>query len=119
MSIVTVPVQDDEPFQGARRRMFLNSVNGFDVLNMGDSVIEPGCGIPPHVHPMDEAFFVFEGSGTVIVGDEERLVSAETAVLARAGVRHGWRNDTNTTIKMVWVYLGRQVEYTQGGPAKS
>ncbi|MDZ4339617.1 MAG: cupin domain-containing protein [candidate division NC10 bacterium] len=51
---------------------------------------EPGQAQKPHVHPdADKVYVVLEGRGTFRVGDEERNLGTQTAVLAPAGLEHG------------------------------
>ena len=49
-----------------------------------------------HKHPRAEEFyFVLEGEGRFVVGEETRTAGEGHAVWAPAGVPHGVRNDTN------------------------
>jgi len=51
---------------------------------------EPGQGTPQHHHPkQDEIFYVIEGKGKMIIGDEELPVGPTSLVLVPAQVSHG------------------------------
>ncbi|WP_255197646.1 molybdenum cofactor synthesis domain-containing protein [Halorarius litoreus] len=61
---------------------------------------EPGQEQTPHTHgDADKVYKVLEGSGTFIVGDEERTLAAGQAVIAPAGERHGVRNDSEGRLR--------------------
>lgn len=54
--------------------------------------VAPGRAISPHVTPVDMEFFVLEGRGLFILGEESREARAGTLVPSPRGVPHGLRN---------------------------
>ncbi|MEW5979283.1 MAG: cupin domain-containing protein [Acidobacteriota bacterium] len=48
----------------------------------------------PHKHEgADKIYYVLEGTGTFLIGEEERVLGPETAALAESGVAHGVTNN--------------------------
>ena len=55
--------------------------------------LEPGQAQKVHAHPgSDKVYLVLEGRAAITLGDEERELAADEAVLCAAGVPHGARN---------------------------
>lgn len=55
--------------------------------------VEPGGGVPPHVHPaIEETFEVVDGRLEVLTGRRRQSASAGEAVRVPPGTRHGYRN---------------------------
>ena len=94
----------NQGFQGYGERTLVDQEAMSDLMTMGDLVFEPGAFVPRHHHDAQEAFYVFEGNGTVILGDEEFDLSVGDALLVPAGESHGFRNDSGRPWRMVWVY---------------
>lgn len=98
-----VRVKDAKPasrFPGVVGRPLINGDTPSAAVTMSELTLEPGAVLPPHTHNAEEAFYIFEGSGIVTVGNEEHPVEAGTSVLASTGVRHGFRNNTDKPFKM-------------------
>ena len=55
--------------------------------------VEPGGGVPPHVHPaMEERFEVISGELSFLAGRKWAKATAGETVLVPAGTRHAYRN---------------------------
>jgi mannose-6-phosphate isomerase-like protein (cupin superfamily) len=55
----------------------------------------PGQGQKVHAHEgSDKVYYVLRGTGRFTIGDEEEDLGEGHAVIARAGVPHGVRNET-------------------------
>jgi mannose-6-phosphate isomerase-like protein (cupin superfamily) len=70
-------------------------VNLFETERMFCDVygLEPGQEQKAHTHQgADKVYFVLAGTGTFRIGNEERELGPETAVLAPSGIEHGVRN---------------------------
>jgi quercetin dioxygenase-like cupin family protein len=71
---------------------------GFRPSEEGDAVlvemwVEPGGGVPPHVHPsMEERFEVISGELSFLSGRKWRTAAAGETVVVPAGTRHAYRN---------------------------
>ena len=71
-------------------------------LMVGLNCLEPGQTQTAHAHQgADKFYFVLEGSGTFIVGEEERKAEAGTVVAAPAGIEHGVTNSGNERLSLL------------------
>jgi mannose-6-phosphate isomerase-like protein (cupin superfamily) len=71
-------------------------------LLLGLNCLAPGQEQHLHDHAeQDKFYFVVEGTGRFVVGDEIRVSGEGTAVWAPAGVPHGVRNDTNERLVLL------------------
>lgn len=56
------------------------------------SNVEPGVGIPPHIHTKeDEIFRVIEGQVEIMVDGETSILNAGDIVFAPKGIPHSWQ----------------------------
>jgi mannose-6-phosphate isomerase-like protein (cupin superfamily) len=64
--------------------------------------LEPGQEQKPHAHDdADKIYYVLDGCGTFLVGDEERELSTNQIVLAPAGSQHGVRNTSEARLTLL------------------
>jgi oxalate decarboxylase/phosphoglucose isomerase-like protein (cupin superfamily) len=101
MPIVYVP--DKKRFSNEK----FQKVNLFDTERMFCDIycFEPGQTQKPHAHEEnDKIYYVLEGKGAFLVGDEETDCEAGTAVLCPPGVDHGVTN-TGTEQLVVLVFM--------------
>jgi mannose-6-phosphate isomerase-like protein (cupin superfamily) len=62
----------------------------------------PGQAQKVHAHEgSDKVYYVLSGTGLFTVGDEEEDFGEGHAVIARAGVSHGVRNETNENLVLL------------------
>jgi mannose-6-phosphate isomerase-like protein (cupin superfamily) len=62
----------------------------------------PGQSQKIHVHEgSDKVYYVLRGTGRFTVGEEEEDLGAGHAVIARAGVPHGVRNETDENLVLL------------------
>ena len=62
----------------------------------------PGQSQKVHSHEeSDKVYFVVRGAGRFTVGDEEADLTEGNAVIARAGVSHGVRNDSGDELVLL------------------
>ena len=67
-----------------------------DHLMLGLNCLMPGQEHGLHSHPdQDKFYFVLEGSGLFVVGDQEQTASAGILVWAPAGITHGVSNQSS------------------------
>jgi mannose-6-phosphate isomerase-like protein (cupin superfamily) len=91
----------------------MQKVNLFDTPRMFCDIycFEPGQEQKVHSHSKEDKFyFVLEGQGTFVVGDEQQTVSAGHAVLAPLGVPHGARNDSSERLVLL-VFMSPNPNY--------
>ena len=59
----------------------------------------------PQAHPFQEGFYVIEGEGFAMVGDQEFPVRAGTSFLAPAGLRHAVRcKRAGHSVRIFWFH---------------
>ena len=69
---------------------------------VGLNCLEPDQRQEPHAHQgADKFYFVLEGRGSFIVGDEEREADEGSLVFAPAGVSHGVANNSTTRLSLL------------------
>ena len=94
----------DTDFEGMRMRMIMGPDERTGAVTMGELDFAPGALLPRHTHLVEEAFRIHEGEGVALVGDREIGIKAGDAVLAPAGMPHGFRNDSSGQLKMTFFY---------------
>lgn len=89
------------PWEECRKRVhergfsmpFVSKETGAEQLSVHLSAIKPGeRAHPPHAHADEEVMFLLEGEAEAMVGEETRVVHANTAVYCPPNVMHGLRN---------------------------
>ena len=50
--------------------------------------LKPGEAVKPHITPVDVNFYVLEGEGIVIIGEEEEIVKKDQLIFSPAKIRH-------------------------------
>jgi mannose-6-phosphate isomerase-like protein (cupin superfamily) len=63
--------------------------------------VAPGGAIAPHVTPVDMEFYVLEGRGIFILGEESREAGAGTLIPSPRGVPHGMKNPGPAPLKVL------------------
>ena len=97
-----VPLQESRP--GLQSRKLIYEDVGSASVTIGELILKPGAILPPHKHLAEEAFYTLEGSGQATVGEETFDVEPETALLAPAGVPHGFKNSGEVPWRMLYIY---------------
>src|SRR5215208_1936304 len=76
-----------------RQRLEFQPAEGSKALRV-EMWVEPGGGVPPHVHPaMEERFEVISGELSLLSGRKWHRATAGQTVVVPAGTRHAYRND--------------------------
>ncbi len=106
MTVITSAdgIWNDSNIEGMQVRMIMGSDEGTGAVTMGELDFAPGALLPRHTHLVEEAFRIHEGEGVALVGDREISIKAGDAVLAPAGIPHGFRNDSSRQLKMTFFY---------------
>lgn len=84
----------------------LRKVNLFETRNFFCDVygLEPGQEQKVHAHAVeDKIYFVVEGRGLFLIGDDEQELAANQIVLAPAGEPHGVRNTSDARLTLLVV----------------
>ena len=71
-------------------------------MMVGLNCLEPGQQQKTHAHDgADKFYFVLEGLGSFIIGDEEQGAAQGTLVVAPAGIPHGVANNSTTRLSLL------------------
>ena len=95
------------PGQGSRvgNVEFLARTADTPRFTLGIIDFAPGRELEAHVHDdEDDSFYILEGELTFILGEETVVAPQGTFVLVPPGVRHGFRNDTDTAVRILNVH---------------
>jgi mannose-6-phosphate isomerase-like protein (cupin superfamily) len=83
-------------------KQFKSTLFRSDRLLLGLNCLEPGQAQHAHVHAgQDKFYFVVEGTGDFVVGDERRSASEGMVVWAPAGVSHGVVNGGDSRLVLL------------------
>jgi len=76
-----------------------------------EAAVLPGGGPPPHIHRReDETFYVLEGEIVFQVGDQRYVAAAGTFVHMPIGQEHSFKNESDTTAKMIITFAPAGLE---------
>lgn len=74
-------------------------------ISMGVNITEVDSCIPLHGHENEEeAMYIISGEGKLVMGEEEYLLSAGSAIYSPKGIKHTIINTGNDPLKLVWAY---------------
>jgi len=81
----------------------VGSMTGSDNVALGTQQVMAGSGIPVHRHfQMDEAFYVLEGSGTLLLNDEPHAFEKGATIFIPKNSWHGFRNPDHELL-LLWI----------------
>lgn len=83
-----------------------HGVDARNLYNTPDAMItvitlKPGQELKKHITPVDVAFYVLEGEGVVLIGDEELLVTKNTLVESPKDIMHCWYNRSVSDLRFM------------------
>ena len=85
---------------GVLTRMRVSSLGGSRQLCIFEQFCDPGCGAPPHFHPVEEVLEVLEGAAEIQVGEETAIVTPNQSVVIPAGVTHAFLNLETSVLRI-------------------
>jgi quercetin dioxygenase-like cupin family protein len=74
--------------------------------------LKPGQSLKRHITPVDVAFYVMSGKGTVEIGDEKQEVSADTLVESPKDLMHCWYNYGDEPLRFMVIKAPRPTKKT-------
>ena len=66
---------------------------------------EPKANLPLHSTPVDVLFYVIEGVGELVIGDEKQTCFAGSYVESPKDIPHGWTNLSDKELKILVIKL--------------
>ena len=95
----------NEGYPGVPRATLLGAEHGSESLWVGHLEIGPGATVTTHIHPdTEEAMVIVEGELEAILGDEVVTLGPGDTVLAPAGIKHGFVNQSNDKAALLAVF---------------
>jgi mannose-6-phosphate isomerase-like protein (cupin superfamily) len=92
----------NEEISFSEEKMKKNSIFDSPYLFFDAYCLLPGQGQKAHAHEgSDKVYYVLRGTGRFTVGDEEADLGEGHAIIARAGVPHGVRNETKENLVLL------------------
>ncbi|MPY49828.1 cupin domain-containing protein [Streptomyces acidicola] len=86
--------------------------SGTAVITTGQTVFQPGTGLPLHSHNVEESVLILEGEATAEIDGEFFDLEAGQATWVPAGIPHRFFNRSEGVMRIYWVYGGRDVTRT-------
>ena len=81
-------------------------------VTTGRTQFAAGTGLPLHSHNVEESVLIVAGEAVAEIGDESFELVAGDATWVPAGVPHRFYNSGAETMRIYWVYGGRDVTRT-------
>lgn len=81
-------------------------------ITTGQTVFAPGTGLPMHSHNVEESVLILDGEAVAEIGDSRFDLAAGEATWVPAGIPHRFLNRGRGTLRIYWVYGGRDVTRT-------
>lgn len=89
--------------KGNTIRIKVDPKTGSPEMAAGTQRLEPGAGIPVHLHEQeDEMLFVHEGSGIAVMGNSRKVVKRGDTIFIPHGTWHGIETQ-QLDIELLWV----------------
>jgi quercetin dioxygenase-like cupin family protein len=95
----TTPPQFGAHSGGFRRCTYVDRAMGSVHMGVGVCFLDPGGSIQPHVHSLEESFYMLEGEALVQIGDKTYLLGPGDFGLISTGVVHSWRTASRRTAR--------------------
>ncbi|CAL9336658.1 hypothetical protein SUDANB1_00176 [Streptomyces sp. enrichment culture] len=86
--------------------------SGTAVITTGQTVFQPGTGLPLHSHNVEESVLILEGEATAEIDGRLFDLEAGQATWVPAGTPHRFFNRGQDVLRIYWVYGGRDVTRT-------
>ncbi|MCK5148486.1 cupin domain-containing protein [bacterium] len=76
-------------------------------------LLKAGEGLKPHITPVDVAFYVLEGSPTILVGEEKVKVKKDDIIESPKDIVHCIYNETDKDVRVLVMKLPKPVAATK------
>lgn len=82
------------------------------VLGVWDTALQPGTMLDPHMHPdVEEVYYILEGEGEILVGEETRVVRSGQLVYIPPKQLHTIRPASDKPLR--WITIAVAVDATK------
>ena len=87
----------------------MENAHGVDARNLYNNenamitiiTLQPGQALKRHITPVDVAFYVLSGSGTVEIGEEKQVVGKDTLIESPKDIVHCWYNESTEPLQFM------------------
>lgn len=98
----------------------MDTPHGVDARNLYNTenavisviTLQPGQSLKPHITPVDVAFYVLEGIGTIEIGDETEEVGKDCLVESPKDIRHCWYNKSDSVLRFLVIKVPKPTKKT-------
>ena len=97
-------IEAREIFPGVSLFLAVEYANGSQAVTMGKVTIQPGCEIPPHTHPVDDAMIILAGKGGLYTEEGVVPIEAGCHLWAPANSRHGVKNTGDEPLVLIYTW---------------
>jgi quercetin dioxygenase-like cupin family protein len=77
------------------------NIHSTDDLSVTIVTLQPGEKLKKHITPVDVLFYVLEGKGKVLIGEETAEVTAESSIESPKDIAHCWYNNSDAPLKFM------------------
>ena len=70
-------------------------------------LLKPGESLKPHLTPVDVAFYVLEGKGQVMIGENREEVRQGTLIESPKMLTHCWYNESHQDVRVLVIKAPR------------
>lgn len=86
---------------GLAHRTVAGPAQGLESMEIWVQTVEPGAATPVHRHDCEEAIVILEGSGTLVMGDDETPFGPATTLVIPRDAVHQVKNTGPHAIRLV------------------
>ncbi|WP_433620852.1 cupin domain-containing protein [Nocardia sp. CA-120079] len=81
-------------------------------ITTGQTVFQPGTGLPLHSHNVEESVLILDGEATAEIDGQQFDLNPGQATWVPAGIPHRFFNRGTGIMRIYWIYGGRDVTRT-------
>lgn len=75
--------------------------------------LKPGESLKPHITPVDVAFYILQGSPTILVGEEKLVVKQDDIVESPKDIVHCIFNESDAIVRVLVMKLPKPTQKTK------
>ena len=98
---IYVTTLDKTPISDNPHNVDVRKLHGSPSTDVVVITLQPGEALKRHMTPVDVLFYVLEGKGTVVIGDEEAEVEKDSLVESPKSVPHLLMNESDDVFRVL------------------
>ncbi len=98
---IYVTTLDKTPISDNPHNVDVRKLHGSPSTDVVVITLQPGEALKRHMTPVDVLFYVLEGKGTVVIGDEEAEVEKDSLVESPKSVPHLLMNESDNVFRVL------------------